>query len=269
MGGRVATRENGSVQPGQVNCKDRAVTEADWRSSTDIAAMLAFLRATGAASDRKLRLFAVACCWRVWHILRGKRGRRAVKLAERFADGEVVWSALAAAHRAVAYSQSLSRPDEDWAASLAQAAAREAAADDAGHAAVHAARYGQAAAERLASAGAGAGPGVRRGRSHDAGGRDARECAAAAEQAAQAALLRDVVGPLPTCPVVIDTNWLTSTAATLASEMYRTRDFTPMLILADALQDAGCADDDILEHCRGGGPHVRGCWVVDLVLGKT
>ncbi|QDU20371.1 hypothetical protein ETAA1_23230 [Urbifossiella limnaea] len=51
--------------------------------------------------------------------------------------------------------------------------------------------------------------------------------------------------------------------------MYESRDFAPMPVLADALEDAGCADNDILAHCRGDGPHVRGCWVVDLVLGKS
>ena len=51
--------------------------------------------------------------------------------------------------------------------------------------------------------------------------------------------------------------------------MYASRDFSPMPILADALQDAGCDSADILDHCRGSGPHVRGCWVVDLVLGKA
>jgi hypothetical protein len=50
--------------------------------------------------------------------------------------------------------------------------------------------------------------------------------------------------------------------------MYNRRDFTAMPILADALQDAGCDDADILTHCRGDGPHVRGCWVVDLVLDR-
>jgi hypothetical protein len=50
--------------------------------------------------------------------------------------------------------------------------------------------------------------------------------------------------------------------------MYESRDFGAMPILADALQDAGCASDDVLSHCRGPGPHVRGCWVVDLMLGK-
>jgi hypothetical protein len=50
--------------------------------------------------------------------------------------------------------------------------------------------------------------------------------------------------------------------------MYESRHFSPMPILADALQDAGCDNPDVLDHCRGPGPHVRGCWVVDLVLGK-
>jgi hypothetical protein len=54
-----------------------------------------------------------------------------------------------------------------------------------------------------------------------------------------------------------------------ARQMYESRDFSPMPILADALQDAGCDHPDVLAHCRGPGPHVRGCWVVDLVLGKT
>jgi hypothetical protein len=51
-------------------------------------------------------------------------------------------------------------------------------------------------------------------------------------------------------------------------QMYDSRDFTDMPILADALEEAGCTDSNILMHCRGPGPHVRGCWVVDLLLGK-
>lgn len=54
----------------------------------------------------------------------------------------------------------------------------------------------------------------------------------------------------------------------LAEQMYESRDFSAMPVLADALQESGCDNDDILSHCRGVGPHVRGCWVVDLVLGK-
>ena len=62
--------------------------------------------------------------------------------------------------------------------------------------------------------------------------------------------------------------WRTDTALTLARQMYESRDFSAMPILADALQDAGCDNADILNHCRGEGPHARGRWVIDLVLGK-
>lgn len=60
--------------------------------------------------------------------------------------------------------------------------------------------------------------------------------------------------------------WRTDTVVTLARQMYEARDFGAMPILADALQDAGCDSADVLAHCRGPGPHVRGCWVCDLVL---
>ncbi|MBP3956210.1 hypothetical protein J8F10_13045 [Gemmata sp. G18] len=64
-------------------------------------------------------------------------------------------------------------------------------------------------------------------------------------------------------------SWRTSTAIALAGQMYESREFGAMPILADALQDAGCDSADVLDHCRdAGAPHVRGCWVVDLVLGK-
>lgn len=69
----------------------------------------------------------------------------------------------------------------------------------------------------------------------------------------------------PTYP----SSWRTSTVVELARQTYESRDFAPMPILGDALQDAGCDNEDILAHCRGAGPHVRGCWVADLVLGKS
>ncbi|QEL16013.1 hypothetical protein [Limnoglobus roseus] len=73
----------------------------------------------------------------------------------------------------------------------------------------------------------------------------------------------------PFRPVAFSPAWRTSTAVGLAEGIYADRAFDRLLILADALQDAGCGDADILGHCRGTGPHVRGCWVVDLVLGKS
>ena len=69
--------------------------------------------------------------------------------------------------------------------------------------------------------------------------------------------------------MIFDPAWRTDTALSLARVMYESRDFSAMPILADALQDAGCELADILDHCRGTSPHVRGCWVVDLVLGKS
>jgi hypothetical protein len=84
----------------------------------------------------------------------------------------------------------------------------------------------------------------------------------------QAAFLRDVFGN-PFRPVSANPRWLTSSALDLARTMYDSRDFAAMPILADALEEAGCDNVDILAHCRGDGPHVRGCWVVDLILGKN
>ncbi len=81
-------------------------------------------------------------------------------------------------------------------------------------------------------------------------------------------LLRDIFGN-PFRPVAFSPEWRTSTAFAIAAQMYESHDFSAMPILADALQDAGCDSADILDHCRDEKQfHVRGCWVVDLVLGK-
>ena len=73
----------------------------------------------------------------------------------------------------------------------------------------------------------------------------------------------------PFRPVTFDPVWRTLDVVALARGIYDDRAFDRMPILADALQDAGCDNDDILTHCRDTGtPHARGCWVVDLVLGK-
>ncbi|MBP3956180.1 hypothetical protein J8F10_12890 [Gemmata sp. G18] len=72
----------------------------------------------------------------------------------------------------------------------------------------------------------------------------------------------------PFRPVTFSPSWRTPTAVALAAQMYESRDFSAMPILADALQDAGCDATDVLNHCRGPGVHVRGCWVADLVLDK-
>jgi hypothetical protein len=91
-----------------------------------------------------------------------------------------------------------------------------------------------------------------------------------AECLVQAALARDIFGNPFRPPVAFEPSWRTSTVLALAKQMYESGEFGAMPILADALQDAGCEDEAILDHCRDANqPHVRGCWVVDLVLSKS
>jgi hypothetical protein len=80
-------------------------------------------------------------------------------------------------------------------------------------------------------------------------------------------LLRETVGN-PFRPIRFQSSWQTVDTVGLARGIYEDRAFDRMPLLADALMDAGCDDDQIISHCHTGGPHVRGCWVVDLVLGK-
>ena len=81
-------------------------------------------------------------------------------------------------------------------------------------------------------------------------------------------MIRDIAGN-PFRPVTFAPEWRTSTVLGIAETIYADRTFGNLPVLADALEDAGCEHADILSHCRGPGPHVRGCWVVDLVLGKS
>ncbi|MBY0461211.1 MAG: hypothetical protein K2V38_28135 [Gemmataceae bacterium] len=88
------------------------------------------------------------------------------------------------------------------------------------------------------------------------------------EERIQASLVRDIFGN-PFRPVTFAPDWRTESAVLLARGMYESRDFGAMPILADALQDAGCDNGDILAHRREANQvHVRGCWVVDLILDK-
>jgi hypothetical protein len=102
----------------------------------------------------------------------------------------------------------------------------------------------------------------------DAKGDAAYQSRRVEEMRAQAALLRDIFGN-PFRAVTTDTSWLTAKARKLAQPMYSRRRFQETPHLADALEEAGCTNREILDHCRGPGPHLRGCWVIDLVLGKS
>lgn len=97
------------------------------------------------------------------------------------------------------------------------------------------------------------------------------EAAAVIPSPLRCLLLRDMFGN-PFRPTIINLVWLTwhdGLLVSMAQKMYNDRDFLDMPILADALEEAGCTDADILSHCRGPGPHVRGCWAVDLRLGLS
>jgi hypothetical protein len=80
-------------------------------------------------------------------------------------------------------------------------------------------------------------------------------------------VLRDIFGN-PFRPVTINVNWLSTTVTTLAQSIYADRAFDRLPILADALEEAGCADTQVLKHCRLPGTHWLGCWPVDMILGR-
>jgi hypothetical protein len=84
----------------------------------------------------------------------------------------------------------------------------------------------------------------------------------------QAAVIRDIIGEA-VCPISFDPRWRTSDVMGIARAIYDEKAFARMPILADTLMDAGCEDEQFISHCRGRGPHVRGCWIVDLVLDKN
>jgi hypothetical protein len=226
------------------------MTEAEWLACDNPMPMLQFLN--GKASDRKLRLFAVACCRRLWPLLTDQRSRLAVDMAECLADGlatEPERAASEAAADEATRDAILARQANDSLPEmflLAAKAARYSVLQDVGTEAAGA----TVAAYRLISR-------------NPASGLSNRPAA----NATCSASLRDIFGA-PFRPVPLLSDWLTSTVVALARGIYDERAFDRLPILADALQDTGCDNKDILSHCRGPGPHVRGCWVVDAVLNK-
>jgi hypothetical protein len=213
------------------------VTEPEWLAADDPLRLLGFLG--GRASDRKVRLFAGACCRRLWDLLPDPANRALVAAVEDRPDGSradpVLWAAIEASGRR---ERDWTEDDGYWAVKwLGRSYYKVGVADAASAVAWR-------AVQRVRQAGD-----------------------AAAEKAAQAALVRDIFGN-PFRPVAFDSSWRTSTVAALAAGIYGDRAFDRLQALADALEDSGCADAEVLAHCRGEGPHVHGCWVVDLILGK-
>jgi hypothetical protein len=211
----------------------RPFGEADWLACDDPAVLAEC--AWEKVTDRKRRLFLCACCRRLWDQLPDPRSRAAVEAAERFADG-------------LAGSAELRR-----AADGARAVGRAGAAPgDVSWLAVEAANLGTSSFSLLDA--------VRK-----------RHPPPELEGVALTPLLRDLFGN-PFRPVSVDPAWLAwegGTARRLAEGVYQDQAFDRLPVLADALEEAGCADEQILGHCRGPGPHARGCWLLDLLLGKA
>jgi hypothetical protein len=242
--------------------------------------MLEFLR--GRASDRKLRLCACACVRHIWHLLPDERSRTAVAVAERFAEGVASEEERAAA-RLVA--SEVSKAAFDATASFLHeedgepihlpgfhtAAATSAAAYAASYTTLSPAQLTKAVACMGAERGfvAIGIDGAARAVYHATAQEDAfaANSALKGEVAAQCHLLRDIFGS-PFRPVAPAPAWNDDAVRKMAQATYDGRAFDRLPLLADALEDAGCTSADILAHCRGPGPHVRGCWVVDLLLGK-
>lgn len=256
----------------------------------DPTLMLDFIR--GRISERKARLFAVECCRRIWHLLTDQRCRTAVEAAERFAEGLIDRSELFDAHLAASLAAEIDNDtaplgpwrDERWmfeiqidASAAARAAERASSRYPIGESAEQSRRLPPSRFHRGEDTAYGF---AARALAHcalplgAAGGEDvgypahpARTAAIASESIAQAKLIQDVLGN-PFHPVEFNPEWRTSTVVALAGHIYREKAFEEMPILGDALQDAGCGEPEMIEHCLRQTEHVRGCWVLDLVLGK-
>jgi hypothetical protein len=257
------------------------MTEAEWLAWKHPQPMLRFLLGTNdprvqdveafpdcKGSGRKMRLFACACYHRIRRLLPNPLARVAVEVAEQVADGVVPAQELG--HFTACLRRSLDALEGRWRASRgaerrailptheALALGLVALWEEAPKAAYYASSNAYLAFAGISHPGAVPS--------------DPRFAfSQAAEEKSQADILRCIFGHLFRPPTIVPAVpvWNDGTARKLAQSIYEERAFDRLPILADALEDAGCTDAAILEHCRGPGPHVRGCWAVDLLLGKS
>ncbi|HJT75729.1 MAG TPA: hypothetical protein VJ739_00860 [Gemmataceae bacterium] len=267
------------------------MTEAEWLSSNDPDTLLRYLhgrRAAGAvrwlvwlgfgkapveeagrerASERKRRLFACACCRRIERLFLDERSLAAVEAAERYADGLLgEWArqeAEEAARAALAQVQASSGIGTDPTGLLLSGSMR-------GTRPAQLAAFAAAEAVGTTPCEAAAGAAVAAATQAAIELGDAKWAAAALGAVPRAALLREIFGN-PFRPPAADPAWLSwndGTVRRLAEAIYAERRFADLPILADALEEAGCADAALLDHLRGPGPHVLGCWALDALLQK-
>jgi hypothetical protein len=249
------------------------MTEQEWQACTDPRAM--YLEYNATSTERQARLYAVACCRRIWHLLVDERSRLAVRTAERLADGEAtseerqaVYAAARAANReaeakANARVQAPGMVDFDNAAEATCAAASSAQYScersepphiresiwHAGSAAAYAVAFLTAAKVGCSLKG------------------DPAQRARRAEHAIQVPLLRDILGN-PFRPVVVAPESLTPAVVDLAKAFYVDGRFDRLADLADRVEATGFGQKEVLAHLRSPDAHIRGCWAVDLLLNK-
>jgi hypothetical protein len=241
------------------------MTEAEWERATDPQAMLTWLRDQGQLSERKARLFGLAVAQPLAPLLTDPRSRRILELMERVAEAipgrdpshpSLAWhAAVETVGAAVRSATALSSLNASmWAACAAYCPGLYAGPGVDGVVpgftqALDAAEL--AACEHEAEEGAGTDP-----------------AAGDVATAGYVRLLHDLFGN-PFRPVAFDPAWRTPTAVAIAQVAYDARDFAALPVLADALEEAGCDNAELLAHLRGPGPHARGCWAADLVLEKS
>jgi hypothetical protein len=217
------------------------MTEEEWFESTDSMAMVH--RVWKESSDRKLRLFGVACCDRIRSLIRKPVCLDAVVTAAMYADGLASSGELKLAYDRVK-AITLFDANGKFASGMISIIATASVSSNF--------LTEQGTPSLLGTA------------------HHALQATSdfPVEWRAQSNLLRDIFGN-PFHPIVADPAWLTPTVQSIASAICADRAFDRLPVLADALEEAGCTNADVLLHCRQPGEHVRGCWVVDLVLGKT
>jgi hypothetical protein len=253
-----------------------ALTEFDWLRADEPQKMLLFLRNSASPSEMKLRLWACACVRRVWQLLGDERSRTAVESAECLADStpslaswaSVRWFAERA-RRDAGYERWVAEAEAEFRLTPAfcLTVARERAASAAARLTHDTPEDWLTCAPKAATAlaeatlVAGWAPGAPF---------DKLRCQAleASERQHQCVLLRCLFGSLCRRPPVLAPSCLTPAVVTLAQDIYDRRAFERTRELADALEANGCEDAELLAHLRSQGPHVRGCFAVDAVLGR-
>jgi hypothetical protein len=236
------------------------MTEADWLYADKVDRLIEYLFFQRKTSDRRLRLFACACCRQVERFIEDFGVKETLRLAEDFADHDdlrvELQTAITDARRR--YGTIPAGMPSYHPADAAREAVLRAGdfgydprfyeANDDHPYLLWAAIYAQYALEV----------------------EDDSIEGTRVVMAEQVNFLHDIIGN-PFCPMIAHPSWLVwgdSTVVKLAQGIYDERAFGRLPVLADALEEAGCDNAEILAHCRGSGPHVRGCWVVDLLLGK-